>query len=131
MYTNYKDINDFYNRVREFLGISSMFLSDTQIDLEDRAPKSERMIKGRIEDWQTLTDDKLLDFQSAIVIQTAINSYNKVSKNAVKSQQQPALKVEFRDSVVSEYENLQNQLDSLILSILGLEETSFSNLIVT
>lgn len=131
MYTNYKDINDFYNRVREFLGISSMFLSDTQIDLEDRAPKAERTIKGRIEDWQTLTDDKLLDFQSAVVIQTAINSYNKVSKNAVKSQQQPALKVEFRDSVISEYENLQNQLDSLILSILGLEETSFSNLIVT
>lgn len=96
-YTNYKDITDFYDRVRMQLGVSEIVITNSVLDYPEKAPMAEKTIKQLIPDWQNLAEEKKSDFESCIVLKSALLCYNLANKKRVKSQQQTNLKLEFSD----------------------------------
>jgi len=97
----YKTILDFYNRVRSVLkNIPEMVLPYEQTDYFENAPLAETVIKNQVLNWQILIEDetKKSIFDSAIVIQTALNSFNTATANGIKIQQTESMKIEFFES---------------------------------
>ena len=66
----YKNIENFYNRVRSCLSINNALITDEEIDYPENAPTAERRVKARITNWQELEEDKAELFYSCIVYMT-------------------------------------------------------------
>lgn len=100
-YTNwsYKEIPNFYNRVRLSLGdVTEIVISDNEIDSPEKAPFSELLIKSRVPNWQNLSKEKFKMFESAIVYQTAAFFQNIVSNKHIKKKQIPTITLEYAET---------------------------------
>ena len=63
----YREIANFYDRVRALLGSTESTLPDETIDYPENAPFAEQIIKRKVPKWEELDEDKRLLFETAIV----------------------------------------------------------------
>lgn len=131
-YTTYRDIADFYDRVRASLQIDSSVLGDTKIDYPEYAPLAERQIKKKITQWETFTGEDLTDFETAIVLQTAIKCYAQVPNN-IKAKQTANMKIEYKDKTnpTSLIDNLIEKLNEILIMLTDADEDLFIGFVVT
>lgn len=97
---SYKDIENFYDRVRMSLSAASTStLPDEYIDYPEKAPFAESIIKARVPLWSELDDNKFAIFESIIVYQTASLFQSLVSSKTVKKKQIPTITLEYSENI--------------------------------
>lgn len=121
----YREIANFYDRVRALLGSTESTLPDETIDYPENAPFAEQIIKRKVPKWEELDEDKRLLFETAIVFQTAIQLKPfSVGNNQIKIGQTQSLKIEYRED---ETGNLDDALQSTLDDLLGELDEEFSD----
>lgn len=96
---SYKNIDNFYDRVRMSLNATSQTtVPDEYIDYPEKAPFAESTIKTRVPMWSELDDNKFAIFESIIVYQTASLFQNLVVSKSVKKKQIPTITLEYNES---------------------------------
>lgn len=118
----YKDISDFYNRVRMALGaVSETVLPDDYIDYPEKAKFAESAIKTRVPSWKDLNDEKFLIFESVIVYQTASLFQSLVASKYVKKKQIPTITLEYSESMKFDINDmsLSDVIDMLVAELNG------------
>lgn len=121
----YREIANFYDRVRALLGSTESTLPDETIDYPENAPFAEQIIKRKVPKWEELDEDKRLLFETAIVFQTAIQVKPfSVGNNQIKIGQTQSLKIEYRED---ETGNLDDALQSTLDDLLGELDEEFSD----
>lgn len=119
---SYKNIQNFYDRVRMALGAVSMVtLPDEYIDFPEKAPFAELVIRNRIKDFDSVPDDKFGLVESAVVYKTASLFQSLVSSKSVKKKQIPTVTLEYNDNVDFTINglSLSEYVDFLIAEING------------
>lgn len=97
---SYKNIENFYERVRMVLGaVSSVTLPDEYIDFPEKAPFAEASVRLRVKNFESLSDDKFLIFESAVVYKTASLFQSLISNKSVKKKQIPTITLEYKDDI--------------------------------
>ena len=97
---SYKDIENFYDRVRMALGsVTETVVSNEEIDYPEKAPFAELSIKSRIPSWKELSEEKFKMFESAIVYQTASLFQGVVSTKRITKKQIPTITLEYSSAV--------------------------------
>lgn len=97
---SYKNIQDFYDRVRMALGAVSMVtLPDEYMDYPEKAPFAELAVRSRIKDFDSVPDDKFPLVESAVVYKTAALFQSLVSSKSVKKKQIPTITLEYKDDI--------------------------------
>ena len=94
----YKNIPDFYNRVRGALNIGNT-LSDTTIDYFENAPMAEMIIKKRVPQWEELDNLKRLLFETCIIYQTCYILCPQFSSSRITKMKDPSLEVDYATNV--------------------------------
>lgn len=95
---SYKEISDFYNRVRMALGaVSEATLPNEYIDYQEKAPFAEATVKLRVPLWESLDETKFKVFESIVVYQTASLFQSIVSNKYIKKKQIPTITLEYAD----------------------------------
>lgn len=123
---NYKNIDDFYNRVRMALNaVSETTLPDNYIDFPEKAPFAEMTIKSRVPNWKELSEEKFKIFESLIVYQTAVLFQSIVSSKYVKKKQIPTITLEYSEKVNFDINDMS--LQDLIESLLGMLIEDYSS----
>lgn len=121
----YREIANFYDRVRALLGSTESTLPDETIDYPENAPFAEQIIKRKVPKWEELDEDKRLLFETAIVYQTAIRVKPfSGGNNQIKMGQTQSLKIEYREN---ETGNLDDALQSTLDDLLGELDEEFSD----
>ena len=121
----YREIANFYDRVRALLGSTESTLPDETIDYPENAPFAEQIIKRKVPKWEELDEDKRLLFETAIVYQTAIRVKPfSGGSNQIKIGQTQSLKIEYREN---ETGNLDDALQSTLDDLLGELDEEFSD----
>lgn len=121
----YREIANFYDRVRALLGSTESTLPDETIDYPENAPFAEQIIKRKVPKWEELDEDKKLLFETAIVYQTAIRVKPfSGGNNQIKIGQTQSLKIEYREN---ETGNLDDALQSTLDDLLGELDEEFAN----
>lgn len=121
----YREIANFYDRVRALLGSTESTLSDETIDYPENAPFAEQIIKRKVPKWEELDEDKRLLFETAIVYQTAIRVKPfSGGNNQIKIGQTQSLKIEYREN---ETGNLDDALQSTLDDLLGELDEEFAD----
>lgn len=121
----YREIANFYDRVRALLGSTESTLSDETIDYPENAPFAEQIIKRKVPKWEELDEDKKLLFETAIVYQTAIRVKPfSGGNNQIKIGQTQSLKIEYREN---ETGNLDDALQSTLDDLLGELDEEFAD----
>lgn len=118
----YKDISDFYNRVRMALGaVSETVLPDDYIDYPEKAHFAELAIKSRVPSWQDLSDEKFAIFESVVVYQTASLFQSFVSSKYVKKKQIPTITLEYSKTMNFDINDmsLSDLIDMLVAELNG------------
>ncbi len=93
---SYYEITQFHDRVRALLNDSSeTLISDSNIDLPEKAPTAERVVKAQLPNWQELNDVDFNLFESAIVYLTASFFENYVLSKSAKRKELPAMTIEY------------------------------------
>ena len=112
----YREIANFYDRVRALLGSTESTLPDETIDYPENAPFAEQIIKRKVPKWEELDEDKRLLFETAIVYQTAIRVKPfSGGNNQIKIGQTQSLKIEYRENDTGNLDDaLQSTLDDLL-----------------
>lgn len=119
---SYKDIENFYERVRMALGaVSQTTLPDEYIDYPEKAPFAESVAKSRVPLWKDLSDDKFSVFESIVVYQTASLFQSLVASKYVKKKQIPTITLEYSESVSFNINNmsLSDLVDMLVAELNG------------
>lgn len=121
----YREIANFYDRVRALLGNTESTLPDETIDYPENAPFAEQIIKRKVPKWEELDEDKRLLFETAIVYQTAIRVKPfSGGNNQIKIGQTQSLKIEYREN---ETGNLDDALQSTLDDLLGELDEEFAD----
>lgn len=121
----YREIANFYDRVRALLGSTESTLPDETIDYPENAPFTEQIIKRKVPKWEELDEDKRLLFETAIVYQTAIRVKPfSGGNNQIKIGQTQSLKIEYREN---ETGNLDDALQSTLDDLLGELDEEFAD----
>ena len=121
----YREIANFYDRVRTLLGSTESTLPDETIDYPENAPFAEQIIKRKVPKWEELDEDKRLLFESAFVYQTAIRVIPfSFGNNQIKIGQTQSVKIEYREN---ETGNLDDALQSTLDDLLGELDEEFSD----
>ena len=121
----YREIANFYDRVRALLGSTESTLPDETIDYPENAPFAEQIIKRKVPKWEELDEDKRLLFETAIVYQTAIRVKPfSGGNNQIKIGQTQSLKIEYREN---ETGNLDDALQSTLDDLLGELDEEFAD----
>lgn len=121
----YREIANFYDRVRALLGSTESTLPDETIDYPENAPFAEQIIKRKVPKWEELDEDKKLLFETAIVYQTAIRVKPfSGGNNQIKIGQTQSLKIEYREN---ETGNLDDALQSTLDDLLGELDEEFAD----
>lgn len=121
----YREIANFYDRVRALLGSTESTLPDETIDYPENAPFAEQIIKRKVPKWEELDEDKRLLFETAIVYQTAIRVKPfSGGNNQIKIGQTQSLKIEYREN---ETGNLDDALQSTLYDLLGELDEEFAD----
>lgn len=132
MHFCYREIANFYDRVRILLSQDVTSMTDEMIDYPENAPFAERMVKKQLsKEYSEYDEDKFMLIQTAIVYQTAIRMipYTGGSSNDIKIGQTQSLKIEYRENKNFDLSSaLQSTLDDLMREINdeGLEDESFT-----
>lgn len=125
----YKDIENFYDRVRSCLSTDITSISDAEIDYPENAPTAERRIKARITNWQELEDDKTELFYSCIVYMTcyALCSIAKTRTGIFAQQSTPNLTIKVADFAINNFscEHYLQLIDDLVSEISGESAINF------
>ena len=132
-YTTYRDIADFYDRVRASLQIDKTVLENNKIDYPEYALLAERQMKKKLPQWETFTGEDLTDFETAIVLQTAIKCYSQVPNN-IKAKQTANMKIEYKDTKntkTSLMDILVEQLSEILIMLTDADEDLFIGFVVT
>ena len=131
-YTTYRDIADFYDRVRASLQIDKTVLENNKIDYPEYALLAERQIKKKLPQWETFTGEDLTDFETAIVLQTAMKCYSQVPNN-IKAKQTANMKIEYKDKTnpTSLIDNLIEKLNEILIMLTESDEDLFIGFVVT
>lgn len=119
---SYKNIQNFYDRVRMALGAVSMVtLPDEYMDYPEKAPFAELAVRSRIKDFDSVPDDKFPLVESAVVYKTAALFQSLVSSKSVKKKQIPTVTLEYNDNVDFTINglSLSEYVDFLIAEING------------
>ncbi len=130
----YKDIDNFYGRVRALLdNISDVSLPDKYIDMQEKAPFAESYAKARVPGWSTLNEDNFALFESAIIYKTASMFESLVNSNAIKKKELPTIKLEYFSRSQTEIGgmSLSDLADVLIASLSGDDGVDFIGFAVT
>lgn len=128
----YREIANFYDRVRLLLSGNEGSLTDEMIDYPENAPFAERMVRKKLQkEFEEYDEDKFMLIQTAIVYQTAIRMipYTSGVSNDIKIGQTQSLKIEYRENENFDLLSaLQSTLDDLMREINdeGLEDESFT-----
>lgn len=121
----YREIANFYDRVRALLGSTESTLPDETIDYPENAPFAEQIIKRKVPKWEELDEDKRMLFETAIVYQTAIRVKPfSGGNNQIKIGQTQSLKIEYREN---ETGNLDDALQSTLDDLLGELDEEFAD----
>lgn len=121
----YREIANFYDRVRALLGSTESTLPDETIDYPENAPFAEQIIKRKVPKWEELDEDKRLLFETAIVYQTALRVKPfSGGNNQIKIGQTQSLKIEYREN---ETGNLDDALQSTLDDLLGELDEEFAD----
>lgn len=121
----YREIANFYDRVRALLGSTESTLPDETIDYPENAPFAEQIIKRKVPKWEELDEDKKLLFETAIVYQTAIRVKPfSGGNNQIKIGQTQSLKIEYREN---ETGNLDDALQSTLDDLMGELDEEFAD----
>lgn len=121
VYAGYKEIPDFYNRVRNLVGANSETTTDESLDFPEKAPMAEDMAKSKVPNWELLTDEQSLIFEKIVVIQTALIIYSQIRNFEYKIKQTTSMKIEYRDVDFDFGNHLQSMLDMLINQLAPIE----------
>lgn len=118
----YKDIENFYDRVR--LALNSASATDVPneyIDFPEKAPFAESIAKIRVPTWESLSDTQFSLFESIVVYQTAVSFQSLVSSKFVKKKQIPTITLEYSESVGYGINNLSlsDIIDYLVAELNG------------
>lgn len=119
---SYKDIENFYERVRMALGaVSQTTLPDEYIDYPEKAPFAESIAKSRVPLWDEISDEKFAIFESIVVYQTASLFQSLVASKYVKKKQIPTITLEYSESVSFNINNmsLSDLIDMLVAELNG------------
>lgn len=93
---NYKEINEFYARVRALLdNLSEASLPNEYIDMPEKAPYAEFYAKSKVTNWTDLDEPNFKIFESAIVYKTASLFESLVQANSIKKQELPTMTLEY------------------------------------
>ncbi len=131
---SYKDIPDFYNRVRTVLdGLSVVSLPDKYIDMQEKAPYSELYAKRRVPGWAALGEEDFALFESAIVYKTASMFESLASSNVVKEKALPTITLKYfaRNAVQVNGLSLSELADLLLGELSGDDGLDFIGFMVT
>lgn len=128
----YKDIENFYERVRSALNVGSVMISDEYIDYPENAPMAERKIKKRVPNWVELDDDKFALFQTCIVYMTCYILCPAVSSRRHIEQTTPSLTLKYADTSNDKpCERFLALIEDLLDEILDEEQNPFYGFEVT
>lgn len=129
----YKEIENFYDRVRSCLNVKQSAFPDEEIDFSENAPTAERKMKVRVPDWESLVDEKLELFKSCIVYMTCYALCPLASARKVSQQSTPNLTLKYADSVSTENscDHFLRLVDDLVFEITGEEMKQFFGFEVT
>jgi len=127
----YISIIDFYDRVRNLASLTEAQLPNSTIDYPENAPLAESNIKELIPNWQALDVDKRGLFETAVVIQTAINCYEVYSAGELKTKQTASIKLEYKDDGRTKLTELRKRLWSVISAIKGYKHSPLLGFRVT
>ena len=130
---DYKDIANFYERVRALLdNLSAESLQDKYIDMPEKAPYAEKYVKSKVKLWQSLDEEKFAMFESAIVYKTASLFESLVSSNSIKKKELPTIALEYFQRSKIQFDGMSlSDLADLIISEILEEEMDFVRFIVT
>lgn len=116
IYNGYKEIEDFYDRVRSLTGFQTDKLPNSTIDHYENAPRAEKQILSLIKDIESFDQEKLPVLETSIIYKTAISlvrTYSTtVGEGNIKIAQTINLKVEY-------FENAGNNISSDLEAILN------------
>lgn len=124
---SYKDIVEFYDRVRMALSaVSSQTLPDSYMDLPEKAPFAERYIKSRVPQWKDLDEEKFAIFESIIVYQTATMFQSLVSNKHIRKKSIPTISLQYSDNIDNLISgmSLKDMIEWLLSEINGIETGS-------
>lgn len=120
---SYKDIPDFYSRVRMVLNnCSDSTLPDTYIDTPEKAGYADRYIKSRVINWKDLDESKFAMFESAIVYMTSSLFQTLVASSSIKRKKAPTMEIEYFDEkpiLAANEMTLNDMVEALINEISG------------
>lgn len=125
LYNSYKDIVNFYDRVRKLSGFKEEKLPNEVIDYYENAPIQEQELLIMVKDVDLLPEAKRPIFESALIYKTAIailNSYGgtPADDGNIKVAQTTNLKIEyFENGTRSILTNLYIKLNELLKALLG------------
>lgn len=109
------EIMNFYDRVRSCLNTTSDVISDDVIAYPEYSGYAEVVVKGRVKDWEELTEGNKAMFESCVVFQTAIYLYPQISQFFIKTEQTTHAKREYRESNIDMLIiSLKDRLDEMI-----------------
>ncbi len=127
-FEGYKNILNFYDRVRNVVGKDIIDFPNEVIDYYEYAPLAETLVKRAVPLWEELDEYKMEIFQSAIVYQTALNAIPILGINTFKATQTTSIKIEYKDNNDSIKMAIEEMLDKLINELNrtdGLETADF------
>ena len=103
-----------------------------KIDYPEYALLAERQIKKKLPQWETFTGEDLIDFETAIVLQTAMKCYSQVPNN-IKAKQTANMKIEYKDKTnpTSLIDNLIEKLNEILIMLTESDEDLFIGFVVT
>lgn len=130
----YRDIPDFYGRVRGVLdNISDATLPNKYIDMPEKAPFAEIYAKSKVVNWMELSENDIALFESAIVYKTASLFESLVSSNSIRKKELPTITLEYfqRGKIQFDGISLSDLADSLLDEIRGYIGTGFIGFEVT
>lgn len=124
---SYKDIDNFYERVRMALSaVSFQTLPDAYMDFPEKAPFAEKYIKSRVPQWKDLDAEKFAMFESIIVYQTATMFQSLVASKHIKKKSIPTISLQYNDAIDNLVNgmSLEDMIEWLIAEINGVETGS-------
>lgn len=132
-YISYKLIDNFYDRVKALTNSLNSEINNEIIDYPEFAPSAENTIKCKVPQWESLDNNQLSLFETAVVYQTAIQTTYLYKKIDTKVEQTSSLKLEyFEPEIISLEDRLKKALDSILDELNGnLPGTDFIGFMVT
>lgn len=128
----YKNIDNFYERVRSALNTNGISITDELIDYPENAPMAEMRLKSRVPTWDSLEGEKQFLFDSAMVYMTCYMLCSVAYSKAVTQQTTPSLTLKYSAKENQKpCERFIALVDDLVAEINETEITNFLGFKVT